>query len=382
MSKHRKRKMRIIKFAIALSVFFFAFILAGEKKLDYEITLKWNKAYSKDDLAKNVIGLKWCLLFLGSSIAADSTLRGISHGDSIIFLDVAKLGFHKKASEHLAHLNYQLKQTGEYKETNAVDLGRYMALTIGSPYHYYKITGTPNHLDSLKARYTFDSISGYIDNSGVSLVDRVISFSPSDSGKSQAFISSEKDPDTKEIYEFETVELMPNGLVKFGIYDKNGVIKDAADPMVTRAGKPAKCMWCHESVLQPVFRKQNNYPGHLSSNAFRDSLDRYSRQLRRYQDSIWKDANIKNRRLHTLMEIAYIGFMEPSVERLSGEWGLPVPEVVKKVSHLQSHRHDEFNYLGDLYHRKDVDVLAPWSVMEVPERIREKSANEMDHLTD
>jgi len=36
--------------------------------------------------------------------------------------------------------------------------------------------------------------------------------------------------------------------------------------------------------------------------------------------------------------------------------------------------------LGDLYHRKDIDALAPHTVIEVSESIREKSNNEVNLL--
>jgi hypothetical protein len=364
-----------------INAFLLGCLLVSCSKKEFEINLKWNRSYPNDNVEKNITGLKWCLSFLGSNISVDTTLTGLAFNDTLIRIRVDKLGFNREASNYLAQLNAQLKETGEYRQNNAIALGRYMALTIGSPFHYYKIAAVPDQLHDFKSRYSFHDIKGYVNNSGVSFVDRIILFSKKNTGNKQAYLSVETDSLTKQVYEFETVEVMPNGLSRFGVYDLNGKLKLAADPEVTGAGKPAKCMWCHESGIQPIFRKQRDYPGYLSSQNFQDSLTYYNSQLKSYQDALWKDAALKNRKNHTLMELTYIAFMEPSAEHLSAEWGLTVEEVKRKLRHLKTHRHEEFDYLGELYHRKEVDHLAPWKVLEVPGSIREKSDNEKDYLT-
>ncbi len=340
------------------------------------IHLKWNKSHEIDNLQKNIAGLTWALSFLGSNIALDTTLTGISYTKDIIELDISNVGFSEKAITHLQSLNWAIKNSEEYKKKGTIDIGRYIALTIGSPNHYYKIAGVPQRLSNLRSNYTFDSITAYINNSSISNIDREIEYSINNEQNKRAFISAERDTITKEIQEFETVELMENGLSKFALYDKKGNLKTVGDQKVTRAGKPGKCMWCHESGIQPLFRKQINIKNYIPARAFLDSLKMYNNELRVYQNEIWKNSVIKNRRSHTEMEIAYITFMEPSIEQLSNEWQITGEETKKKLAHLKSHRHHEFDFLGDLYHRKDVDLLAPFKVLEVPESIREASSNE------
>ncbi len=341
------------------------------------IHLKWNTSYEEDSLEKNKAGLTWALSFLGSDIAIDSTLTGVTDTLNVIRLDVSKVGFSKKAIGHLQSLNTAIQQSEEYKKKGNIDLGRYIALTIGSPNHYYKIAELPSRLSDFQSNYTFDTLTAYINNSSISKVDREIQYSIKNDRYQRAFISAEKDSTTGEIYEYETVEIMANGLSKFALYDVDGNLKTVGDENVTRAGKPGKCMWCHESAIQPLFRKQIDLKNHLSSRDFLDSLKRYDRELKVYQDTVWQDSFIKNRRLHTEMELAYITFMEPSVEQLANEWEISQEEVQKKLAHLKPHQHEEFDFLGkDLYHRKDVDSLAPFQVIEVPESVREASKNE------
>lgn len=343
------------------------------------INLKWNKAHEGDSLYNNIAGLKWTISFLGSNIALDTTLTGITHTDSIISLDVTKVGFTPKASRYLKLLNTKIQASEEYQIKENIDLGRYMALTIGSPNHYYKIVDIPLTLAELEAQQLLGLLKGYVNNSGVSKIHREIQFS-NGKGFKKVFISAEKDSVKGAIHEFETVQQMPNGLSKFALYDANGNLKPAADPTKTRAGKPAKCMWCHEASIQPMFKAQLDVDGYITFNEFLDTLKRNNRELKVFQKSIWQDSLIIKRKLHTQMEIAYISFMEPNIEQLSREWGISKERVREKIGHLKTHIHHEFEFLGELYHRKEVDHLGPFRALEVSWSIREESGNEVNYL--
>ena len=166
---------------------------------------------------------------------------------------------------------------------------------------------------------------------------------------------------------------MSNGLSRFGLYDLEGNLKAVADPQVTRAGKPAKCMWCHENGIQPMFRKQLDIPGYLTYPSLQDTLTHYGLALEKHQKAYWNDPDLQHQPNHTQMELIYIGFMKPSVTRLVEEWGLSEEEVQQRVGHLPTHRYEEFDFLGDLYHRAAIDSLAPWQVQAIPESIREAS---------
>ena len=344
------------------------------------IHLKWNASYPDETIDDAIIGLKWCLSFLGATDAMQSTWSGLSHQGNTITLEIDSLGFTSEAQKQLKQLHSALKKTEEYQQNQTIDMGRYMALTIGSSYHYYKIAQVPEDLATFHASYTFNPVNGYINNSGVSKVHRIISYAQKMDESRQAYISAEIDTITGEPLEFETVELMPNGLSRFGLYDINGQLKDAADLKITRAGKAAKCMWCHESGIQPLFRLQPDIPGYLTYEHFQDTLTHYGLELRNYQNTMWKDQSLSKRPNHTKMEITYIAFMEPSLQHISNEWGHSESEVKTVLNGLPTHRHEEFDFLGDLYHRKAVDSLAPWKVLEVPESIREKSGNEVNYL--
>ena len=168
-----------------------------EKDRDTEIVLKWNASYPKETIDDAAIGLKWCLSFLGADGGKEAIWKGITQKGNLFIVQTDSLYFSKDAINHLTKLNAQLKQTEEYQETGAIDLGRYIALTIGSPYHYYKIAAVPDQLETFKANYTFDTIQGYINNSGVSRVHRLISYAKNMSGSQQAYLSTEIDSISK-----------------------------------------------------------------------------------------------------------------------------------------------------------------------------------------
>ncbi len=364
-----------------ISLYFILFIaFTSCYKQDHEINLKWNKGYENDTFERHCIGLKWALSYLGSTIANDTTLLGITYKDSTITLNIKQLGFSENAVTHLAKLQYIFKASEEYKKNNAMDIGRYIALTYGNSYHYYAITNVPKTLEQFERLYEFDSLKGYIDDSSVSRVDRIISYSKRLKNNGQGFVSAEIDSISKDTFEYETVEIMSNGQQRFGVYGLDGKLKEAADANITRAGKPAKCIWCHEVVVQPLFRSQQNHKGYLSYLRFKDSLKYYNQELQAYQNELWTDKSILNKALHTELELLYISFMEPTVGRLSREWNLPLTEVRQKLAHLKTHQHEEFSFLGNLYHRKDIDALAPFKAIKTPESIREQSANEINLL--
>ncbi|WP_299098583.1 hypothetical protein [uncultured Winogradskyella sp.] len=349
-------------------------------KKEQEINLKWNKSYNEDTFDRSVTGLKWALAYLGSTITTDTTLLGLSYKDSIITLNLNQLGFSEHAKTELSKLQYIFKNSEAYKKNSALDLGRYIALTFGNSHHYYAITDVPKSLNQFLELYTLNNNKGYIDNSSVSKVDRIISFSNISDSNSQGFLSAEIDSISNDTLEYETVEIMPNGQLKFGIYDIDGALKEAGNSKITKAGKPAKCIWCHEVVIQPLFRKQQNHEGYLSYIKFNDTLKYFNRELQDFQDKQWNDPSITNKKLHTELELLYIAFMEPNAERISKEWNLPLADVKKKLAHLETHTHHEFPFLGNLYRRKDIDALAPIKYIEVPGSIREQSSNEVNLL--
>ncbi len=341
------------------------------------ILLKWNKAYPDDTIDKSVIGLKWALSYIGAILPASS--NGIIISDNTISIDINKLGFSINTIEKLNKLHSKIINSQEYQSTNSIDLGRYVTLLLGVSEHYYEIIDTPNTLTELLGKYSLKLEKGYVNNSGVSLEHRIIRFSEQN-GLNQVFLSEEVDPITGEIYEYETIELLPNGQLRFGIFDVNGNRIANANPSHSNAGKPAKCMWCHESTINPLFTQQQDFIGYLTASELQNTLIGFRNSHQNLKFFLTNGVDFTQTQQHTLTELLYISFMEPSTERLALEWNLPINQVQNLLSSLPTHTYAEFPFLGNLYYRNDIENIAPFISLSVSSSVREQSETEVNHI--
>ncbi len=339
--------------------------------------LKWNKAYADDTIDKSIIGLKWGLSYIGAKLP--TSLNGIIITNNIISININELGFSESAIEKLTLLHSKIMESDEYQKTKSIDIGRYVSLVLGASEHYFEISGTPKTLEELLSNYTLLPQKGYVTRSTVSLVHRSIQFSEQN-GFNQLFLSQEMDSISGTIYEYETIELLENGQLRFGIFDRNGNRINSADPSHTNAGKPAKCMWCHESVINQMFISQLDFPDYLPYTDFQNTLITYRSSHHNLKIKLPDGVDFTQTQQHTLTELLYITFMEPSAERLSLEWNIPLAKIKKLLLGLPTHTHEEHHFLGDLYHRSDVEKFAPLKGLTVSGSVREKSEVEVNHL--
>lgn len=369
-----------------LVIFMLFFVLIGQQSCskdpdfsidESKIMLVWYKGYPADSLHKSMIGLEWALSYIGAETTQN--LYQMQVPNNQVLLDIEQLGFTAHAKEKLKILHHKLKFTEEYRLKGAIDMGRYVALILGASEHYYEFVQMPENLNDLLVKYELDPMAGYVDNSTISSSHRIIRFSDQ-LGLNQLFISNEVDPITGEITEFETIDMMPNGQMRYGIFDANGKRIIGADPTKTEAGKPAKCMWCHESGIQPLFTEQSTIDGYLTYTQLYDTLYFF----RFAQAAKWANLNrgvdYSKTQHHALAELLYITFMEPSAERLSLEWGISVEEVNTKLAGLPRHTHIEYAAFVNLFDREDLIPYEPYQALSVSSNVRNQSAVEVNHL--
>ncbi len=341
------------------------------------LNLKWNKSFEEDTIEKATIGLQWALSYMGAIIPLNGD--GINTQSGQIIIEIDKIGFSSYSEGKLKNLHEVIINSEEYQLNEYIDVGRYVSLLLGASEHYYEITGVPYLLSDLLDSYTLIPERGFVNNSGVSFESRIISFSEQN-GLNQLFFCTEIDPNTNEILEYETVDLMPNGQVRFGIYDKNGFRINNTAPTHSNAGKPAKCMWCHESGIQPLFSEQDDFEGFIPYLEFKDILSNFRLSHRNIQNSLVDGVDFEETQQHVFTELLYISFMEPSVDRLSLEWNMTIEEVEGLLVGLPTHIHEEFPFLGILYHREEVEHFAPFSGLQVSSSIREESEIEVNYI--
>jgi len=332
-------------------------------------------------------GLLWTLSFLGAELPKGAMEKAVVWNDERTFrLDLITAGFSAAAQQPLRELLSVLKNSNEYRIHGSFDLGRFTMLTLNSPYHYYEITGAKEKLSEFRSQYDFVEKKAGIIHSSIAVGNRVVEISEANAFHKIAFIGIEGegrvDENSFEAKEFEALDFMPNGQLRFALYDLHGNLKSSASPSLTRAGKPAKCLWCHEIRLLPPFQDNNQLTEYWSTEEFKNMLDERMKLVDQHRKELGTEIDFSKTQDHTKAELLYLSFMEPSAERIAGEWGISLDEVRSRLNGLSTHPHAEFSFLGSqLYHRKDIDHLAPYENIKIADDARDASVYEPDFIS-
>lgn len=378
--------MRTIKFGavvIACAILWYSCVShdLARPSGELQINLRWIKNYPAETRSQILTGLSWNLSFLGARLPKGSMETSIRWLNGSVFsLDVSELGFSEKARQALIVLFSELKNGDEYRQTGAMDLGRFIVLTLNSSYHYYAITGAATTLSQYKNQFDFDITKAAITNSSIAVGHRVVTIAQSEDIAEVAFVAEEGTGSVERgdfvAEEFETLDIMPNGQLRFALYNKQGELKSSATQSLTVAGKPAKCLWCHEINMQAL-NEMSSVPSYISYETFRDIIQQTKTAIERFRNGLSSDIDFSKTQDHVAMELLYIGFMEPSAYRLANEWNEDEKAIRKKLNGFATHIHHEFDFLGpQLYKRVDVDQFSPYQVIRVPDDAREPSLYE------
>jgi hypothetical protein len=379
--------MKLIKIIAMLMLACIVWYSCNDQKsrsVESQINLRWIKAYPDETREDVVRGLAWCLSFLGATLPQGAMENAMEwQSENVFTLNVSLLGFNPQATVALQKLFSVFKRSEEYDRCGGMDLGRFVMLTLNSSSHYYEITGAKKTYSAFRAQYTFADKKAAVLVSTVALGNRLIELSEADATEEIAFVALEGKGSVAlnnfVVEEFEAMDIMPNGQLRFALYDADGKLKAAASPVLTEAGKPSKCLWCHEISLLPPFEDNHQLADFYSTREFKEEIDRRTNLLESYRKQLASDIDFTKRQEHTKAELLYLSFTEPSAERLAGEWNLPLPEVRKRLHGIATHKQHEFAYLGEtLYWRKDVEELGPFKNLPLPDDARDFSQVEPD----
>jgi hypothetical protein len=340
------------------------------------IQLRWIKAYAHESRSDVETGLLWGLSLAGAELPRGKRII-VWQGDRLT-LDMARARVVEGTQSAWRDFLAALEASGEYQRYGAVDVGRFMAIMLGDAPRYYALTGALPDYPAARAHYRFDGKSAAVVTSGVALGSRRIDLSLADTARQLAFVGFEGHGSFVDgsfvPHEMELVDVMPNGQLRFALYDLDGRLKDGASPELTRAGKPGKCMWCHESGLMVSLVDYPGVSGFYGRGEFDALIAQRRRLLREYRDGVDTQIEFGNGQDHTFAELLYMSFEEPSRERLAREWGVTVERATELLRGKPTHAATERAQLGDaLYRREDVDALAPYAVLAAPPSVREPS---------
>lgn len=368
-------------FMTGLGLFFFNCL--GEKAVPATcLRLRWTPAYDGQDKTQLELGLKWSFSYLGAGLPEGCMQKAIQYlGNDQFDLDLNELGFTPQALQALAVIILRIKASEEYIHFGALDVGRFLMLTLHSSWHYYEITGMPRTLDEFYRMHHFKPQAIFaVSQSGVSNMNRLIQIQVDEDLAKMAFVAIEtrESPDSFWVADhYEVLDILPNGQPRFALYDKDGNLAAAS---FSNAGKPTKCLWCHESKIQPLFGYTPDWPGYTGADVFQGLVGEANSILNEYRQGLKSELDFTALQDHTANELLYISFMEPSLNRLSWEWGQPLKLVQNALQGNETHIYAEFPFLGELYHRRTVDSLAPFEYLGVPASAREPGTWEPNYF--
>lgn len=352
------------------------------------IILNWHSAPAYQSKEQFTTGLIWLFSYLGAALPKESFDKAVQFKSADkIEINIEELGFSDEAEEYLRVLLFKLKATEEYNVTGGIDAGRFFALCFNSSYHYYKITGAaPTFNDFSKKFQSFVYKTFACDTSAVAMSSRVLNYNVEQNDIAQNFFFAQQglgyftQGNFLKSQVIEAFDYMANGQPRFAIYDQQGNLYAPSDAEEHPAGKPAKCMWCHESGMQPLIFPTTDILGYETAANFTAARQVFTNRLNDYHKQTQSKLDFSDKRAHGQGEIIYMLFYEPDVTRLSQEWQLSEQEVKQLLSGVPTHSNPEYPFLKEVYHRKDVQTYAPFKSILVTDEMRESSLFEPNYL--
>jgi len=353
-----------------------------------KIILIWYPAPALQTKEEFTTGLAWLFSYLGAKLPAEKFKEGVKFIESKkIEIDINELGFSEPAINNLEKLISLVKQTQEYKTQGGVDAGRFFALSFNNTYHYYKITGAPKTFNDFSTKYASLAYKTFVcDTSSISSSSRIFNYTVDDLNIQKNYFVSQEGNGRYSNGSFvksgiiEAFDYMDNGQPRFVIYNQQGDLYAPKDRVAHPAGKPAKCMWCHESGMQPLFSGTGNIPGFVSTADFLEDQRVFTNKLKAFHAQTNAQINFSDNKAHTQGEYIYLCFNEPNAARLADEWNLSEEAVKRTLTGITTHNNPEFPFLREVYYRSQIEKYAPYTSIAVSDEMREATNNEPNYL--
>lgn len=326
-----------------------------------EIPLRWLAGGVLDDWDAARAGLWWSLSSMGAlPPATEAALRiETQRGDEVLFwLDLEAVGFSDAALPTVEAIAAEVWADPSVQRHGGMDVGRFLMRSLHEPWRYYALTGACESLAQWSVQQGADEMATYAVTDSL-LVDgnRLIGFHEAPQGIDgiafQALELSGAVEQAHAIDEIEVIDVMPNGRQRYAIYGVDGALHPAADPAVSPAGQPGKCLWCHEGALM-VGQPNPPVDGHTPYETFADAMAEQAALLADHRQSLATSVDFEDRDVHMWGELLVEAFLHPTVDRVAVEWGVSTTMVAGLG--LPQHTSEEYPEWGPVFARADVDA--------------------------
>lgn len=333
----------------------------AEAAPDLAINLKWYPAYPEESREDVEIGLLWTLSYLGELVNETDYLDYMTWiEDDVIRLDLTNLLDNEERIRRWDRVLAKIRQTSSDRKLRSIDVGKFVFETFTNSENYYYLTEMPETLQSFREHYQLDEDYPYIVAKGESCVSpgyRLFNTSESKRLTKIAYIAQEGTGNSLTDFtpkEFEVFDFMKNGQPRFAVYGIDGELRDGGDSEVTIAGRPAKCMWCHTSQVQPLIFAATDIDGYETTETFSNLIKNQNKIRRRYLRSNDQGYIVDSLRQHSLAELLYVTYEFPTPQRLEAE-GL----ARGQMANLEFHKNIEYKFFDlvfdSMVHRNAID---------------------------
>ena len=356
-----------------------------QEEIDERITLIRYSFPETQTEQEFIDGMAWLFSYLGAELPKEKFSSALTVSGNKIFVKLELLGFDESALTALRIISSKLKNSEEYTLKEGIDAGRFFAICFNSSYNYYKITGAEKNFNSFLTKYNLSNAKVFAcDSSSISKESRLIEYGINENILTSYFISHEgkgffSSSNFIKANSTEVFDFMKNGQPRFMIYDEQGNLKTSSNPFFSNAGKPAKCMWCHESGIQPLFRETPDIAGYLTKTEFLNDRNLASEKLEKFHAASNSYINYSDKKIHTQAEYIYLSYYEPNANRLAMEWNVSESKVLELLSGISTHTNPEFPFLKNVYHRREVENLSPIKSLPAASDARESSVFEPEY---
>lgn len=355
------------------------------EELDERITLIRYPFPETQTEQEFIDGTAWLFSYLGAELPKDKFAEAVKLTDNKLAIKLDLLGFNSEALDVLRKIVAKLKNTQEYEQKGGIDAGRFFAICFNSSQNYYKITGASKSISSFWALHTASTKKFACDSSAIAKESRLIEYYAADQNAIANFFVSHEGRGFFSSSNFvksgvaEVFDYMKNGQPRFMIFDESGMLKPSSNPMYSNAGKPAKCMWCHESGIQPLYRQTIDIANYIEKQSFLNDRNEATQNLENYHKNQTSYINFSDKKIHTQAEFIYLSFFEPNTKRLALEWEIDGAKVEELLRGIKKHSNNEFSFLTDVYFRREVEVFAPIKSLWAADDAREYSVFEPEY---